>query len=800
VTTDVTTENANEGIDTVQSTVTWTLGANIENLTLTGTAAINGTGNALDNVLTGNGAANVLTGGAGNDTYVVGTGDTVTEAASAGTDTVQSSITWTLGSNLENLTLIGTTAINGTGNTLANVITGNSANNVLDGSTGVDTLIGGLGNDTYIVDVAGDVTTENANEGTDTVQSAITWTLGANVENLTLTGTTAINGTGNTLDNVLTGNSANNTLTGGAGNDTLDGGAGTDTMLGGIGNDTYVVAYTDDVTTENANEGIDTVQSSITWTLGSNLENLVLTGTAAINGTGNTLDNVLTGNSAANVLTGGTGNDTYVVSTGDTVTEAAGAGTDTVQSSITWALGANLENLTLTGTAAINGTGNTLNNVLTGNAADNLLDGSTGVDTLIGGLGNDTYFVDAAGDTITENAGEGFDTVQSSVNWALGNNLEKLILTGTALTGTGNELNNALSGNASSNTLSGGAGDDTMWGWAGGDQLFGGDGNDQLIGDEGLGGISNDTLDGGAGNDTLWGEGGADSLIGGLGDDTFVVDVAGDVTVENANEGTDTVESSINWTLGNNVEKLLLTGTALTGTGNGLDNAITGNASNNALSGGAGNDAMWGMTGADQLFGEDGNDQLIGDDGAGGSGNDTLDGGAGDDTLWGEGGNNMLIGGAGNDVLNGGAGGNDTFDGGTGADFLAGGMGNDTYLLGRGYGADSIMDNDLTAGNTDIAQFLAGVSRDQIWFQQSGNDLVASIIGTSDKLTVQNWYAGSVSHVEQFKTADGSTLLDSNVQNLVNAMAAFAPPAPGQETLPPDYAVALNPVIAANWQ
>jgi Ca2+-binding RTX toxin-like protein len=494
------------------------------------------------------------------------------------------------------------------------------------------------------------------------------------------------------------------------------------------------------------------------------------------------------------------GNDTYVVGTGDTVTENANEGTDTVQSSITWTLGNNLENLTLTGATAINGTGNTLANVITGNSTDNVLSGGTGADTLIGGLGNDTYVVDVAGDVTTENANEGTDTVQSSINWTLGNNVEKLLLTGTALTGTGNGLDNAITGNASINTLNGGAGNDTMWGMAGGDQLFGGDGDDQLIGDDGLGGISNDTLDGGAGNDTLWGEGGADSLIGGLGDDTFVVDVAGDVTVENANEGTDTVQSSITWTLGNNLETLVLTGSgAINGTGNALYNALRGNTGSNTLTGGAGDDTMWGMAGADQLFGEDGNDQLMGDDGAGGISDDTLDGGAGDDSLWGEGGNDMLTGGAGNDTLTDSAG-NDTLDGGAGADFLSGGMGNDTYRLGRGYGADLIMDNDLTAGNTDIAQFLAGVSRDQIWFQQNGNDLVASIIGTSDQLTVQNWYAGSVSHVEQFKTADGSTLLDSNVQNLVNAMAAFAPPAPGQETLPPNYAAALNPVIAANWQ
>ncbi|MGZ8383992.1 MAG: calcium-binding protein, partial [Nitrospira sp.] len=303
----------------------------------------------------------------------------VVENASAGTDTVQSSITWTLGPNLENLTLTGTASIDGTGNTLNNILIGNSGANVLSGGTGADTMSGRAGDDTYVVDNAGDTVTENANEGIDTVQSSLTYTLGANVENLTLTGTRAINGTGNALDNVLTGNSGANVL------------------KGGTGNDTYVVGTGDSVV-ENASAGTDTVQSSITWTLGPNLENLTLTGTTAINGTGNTLDNILTGNSGVNVLTGGAGNDTYIVGTGDSVVENAGAGTDTVRSSITWTLGANLENLMLMGNSAINGTGNASDNTLAGNTAGNVLTG-------LGG--NDTYLYSRGGgqDTVIDNAG-----------------------------------------------------------------------------------------------------------------------------------------------------------------------------------------------------------------------------------------------------------------------------------------------------------------------------------------------------------------------------------------------------------
>ena len=332
-------------------------------------ALIGGTG---DDLLDGGLGADTMTGGTGNDTYVVdATGDVVTENLNEGTDLVQSMVTYILTANVENLTLIGTIAINGTGNALDNILIGNSAAN---------TLIGGGGHDTYVVG-AGDTVTEATNAGIDTVQSLITWTLGANLENLILTGTTAINGTGNTLSNTVVGNSAANVLNGGTGADNLSGGAG---------NDTYVVDNIVDTVTENLNEGTDLVQSSVTYTLGANVEHLTLTGTTAINGTGNALDNVLTGNNAANVLTGGAGNDTYVVGAGDTVTEAANAGTDTVQSSITWTLGGNLESLTLIGNGAINGTGNSADNVLIGNSRANVLAGGGANDILTGGLGRDT--------------------------------------------------------------------------------------------------------------------------------------------------------------------------------------------------------------------------------------------------------------------------------------------------------------------------------------------------------------------------------------------------------------------------
>ena len=208
------------------------LGGNEIFIGTSGTDTLVGRGG--NDILNGGAGADAMQGGAGNDTYLVdNAGDVVMENASEGTDLVQSSVSFTLGANVDNLTLTGSANINGTGNGDANVITGNSGNNTLDGGVGADTMIGGDGNDTYVVDNAGDVVTEAATvgSGTDTVQSSISYTLGANVENLTLTGSGNINGTGNGDANVITGNSGNNILTGGGGNDTLVGGAGIDTAV-----------------------------------------------------------------------------------------------------------------------------------------------------------------------------------------------------------------------------------------------------------------------------------------------------------------------------------------------------------------------------------------------------------------------------------------------------------------------------------------------------------------------------------------------------------------------------------------
>lgn len=214
----------------------------------------------------------------------------------------------------------------------------------------------------------------------------------------------AINGT--TGNDVLKGTEFADTITGDAGNDVLDGGAG------GDGNDIYLIEDIGDTYVEALNNGIDLVISYLaTHTLAANVENLILAGTA-VTGIGNNLNNTITGNSAANTLngsagadtmTGGLGNDTYVVDNAlDVVTESLNGGTDLIQSGVTYTLSANVENLSLTGVAIINGNGNVLNNTLTGNGVANTLNGGAGDDAMSGGLGNDTYIVDNSLDTVSE--------------------------------------------------------------------------------------------------------------------------------------------------------------------------------------------------------------------------------------------------------------------------------------------------------------------------------------------------------------------------------------------------------------
>jgi len=687
---DVVTEAINAGNDTVHAAITYVLGANVEQLILEGTTNINGTGNDLANTLTGNGGANILdgglgadvqVGGLGDDTYIVDdAGDIVVEAPGGGDDTVRSSISYVLGLDLERLFLTGTDDLNGTGNSLANTLTGNDGANVLDGGTGADAMAAGLGNDIYIIDNIGDAVTEALNAGNDTIRASISATLSANVENLVLEGNADLNATGNELVNTLLGNGGANVL---------DGGLLGDSMSGGNGDDTYYVDNIGDVVTEAVNSGNDTVHSTVNYALTANVERLFLDGVGNIAGTGNALANSLTGNAGNNVLDGGMGadsmigglgDDTYVVDdASDVVTEAVNAGSDTVRAAFAYTLGSNLERLVLLGSGNIAGTGNALNNTLTGNGGNNILNGMTGADVMIGGLGDDIYYVEDAGDTVTEAFNAGYDTIRSSVSYTMGANVEQMVLGGTAnLSGTGNTLANLIYGNSGNNIIDGGLGADTMIGGLGNDIYIVDNAADRIT--EGLnagtdtirtsanvlmsanvenltmlgsanlqatGNGLNNVMYGNGGNNILDGSTGADTMIGGQGNDTYSVDNTGDRYVEAANAGIDTIRSTISLTLAATVEHLTLLGTGnLSGYGNAEDNRMLGNGGNNVLYGRDGADVMDGLGGNDTLFGGTGKDQMTG-----GAGQDRLQGEAGDDTLAGSGGADILTGGIGFDAF-----------------------------------------------------------------------------------------------------------------------------------------------------
>jgi len=287
-----------------------------------------------DEIIAGSTGAQSMKGENGDDTYIVNDKkDKVTEDFDEGDDTVVASISYKLGKNVENLTLVGAAADNlsGVGNELDNVLIGDDGDNILDGGKGTDTFEGGQGDDTYILDdlVEQDLVTENEDEGTDTIKLAInvadpdvSFTLADYIENLTLTGKAVIDLIGNDLDNVITGNTKDNTLTGLSGDDTLDGGKGADTMDGGDGNDLYYVDTGDkfakdgitvnkagDTITEAADEGTDTVISSAaSYILADNIETLILA--KAGKGIGNDGDNSLIGSSKNDKLDGAAGDDT----------------------------------------------------------------------------------------------------------------------------------------------------------------------------------------------------------------------------------------------------------------------------------------------------------------------------------------------------------------------------------------------------------------------------------------------------------------------------------------------------------
>ena len=818
---DTITEAANAGTDLVYATASVVLSANVENATLLGSGAINLVGNALDNVLIGNSGGNLLNGGSGNDyldglagadtlvggkgddTYVLSAvSDVVIESEFEGTDTIRAGFSYALGKNIENLVFTGTGDYAGVGNILGNVMTGNDGNNILSGEDGNDTLyggngtdtliggtsndildggaggdamIGGTGNDTYYVDSVDDVIVEEANQGVDTVVTKFGWTLGDDFENLTLTGSDAVNGTGTAADNILIGNGADNTLLGNGCNDTLDGGAGVDTLIGGTGNDSYTVDSIGDLIVENADEGADSVTASVSYTLVDNVENLTLTGTADLSGTGNDANNVIVGNDGANTLSGlggndtidggkgadamdgGAGNDTYIVDdAGDTVTDSAG--TDTVQSSITWVLAASLENVTLTGKAAINATGNAQANVITGNDGDNVIDGGAGADTMIGGAGADTYYVDNSADKAIETAqGGGTDLVIASASFKLTDYADNLTLTGTAdLSAGGNVIGNVITGNSGNNVIEGGGGKDT---------LDGRDGSDLYV-------VSN-TRDGFQGEIQDTGTTGTDEVRLSYTTSGYSVFSDKDTGIERIVIGTGTgavADSTGTAAVAVSAAKLL---NAVIILGNAGSNRITGTAFGDTIDGGLGADALTGGLGDDTYYVDDAKDRVIE---RALQGYDTVyatvsvklaksvealvltgsadlygTGGADNNTITGNLGNNLLDGGKGDDVLIGGAG-NDRLIGGQGADTLQGGSGTDVFVFA---------DKPVTGGPVDvIVDFNQGES-DRIELDKDAFRGLGRVLGT---ISADQFWSGT--GVTQVHDSTDRLLYDTTTGNL----------------------------------
>lgn len=734
------------------------------------------------------GLADTQTGGAGDDEFQVDNPlDKVVELENGGTDTITSSVSYQLPVNVENLQLTGILSIDAIGNSANNVLRGNAGDNRLDGRQGNDTYIGGAGNDTYLIrDIAEYARLqmhilmnglsfsieERAGEGIDSIETnAFVMYMPDQIENLRVTSLIDVRsietrGTGegagyryigNTLDNRIDLSSTDFTAARGL-LDTvrIDGGAGADTMLGSDIEDIYVVDDIGDVIVERGN-AIDTVESRVSWQLGERLENLLLTGDAATEGLGNELDNVLNSaeNSAANRLSGSTGDDTYLIGLNDTVIEAAGEGTDTLQllersgdtSTVFHAQQwANIEVLKVgEKLGSVDLIGDDRDNGLYGNYSSNLLEGGAGNDVLYG----------------------------ASLRY---NTLYRVFEYPTL----------AL------DRFFGGEGDDRIYAFGGSAEIDGGAGADLIE----LDGVTSAWVEAGAGNDQVYlvGRPSSASLSFGIGSGQDAVvsnhirtaeswlqdkSILSSVVVADGTqasrlrftrEGSDMLIS-----LQDSTDSLRITAFFESENSSLIQSQIdsirlaSGTLLNrDAIAAGLGRTEFSVATATDDLLIADEIGAVL----SAGDGNDYLVGQTGDDQLYGETGNDQLMGGGGADLLSGGA----------GDDLLIGGAGADLYTLSAGWGQDVIDDSHFRAGPSSYSDdgavdrllFDASVSADALQLEIDVDDLV--LRHQSDSLRIVNYFSsGSQSgQVEEICFADGTVWTREQVVRMANSIMGTA--------------------------